>query len=62
MLSNRGQSVYMTKEGGHDLKRVSPDLYAGIGTVIHADGSRETHYVEYRILGIYDDAFKWPHQ
>jgi hypothetical protein len=23
---------------------------------------RETHYVEYRILGIYDDAFKWPHQ
>jgi hypothetical protein len=53
---------YMTKEGGNDLKRVSPNLYAGIGTVIHPDGTRETHYVEYRILGIYDDAFKWPHQ
>jgi uncharacterized protein YlxW (UPF0749 family) len=52
---------YMTKEGGTDLQRISPDLYAGTGTVIHADGTRETHYVEYRILGIYDDAFKWPH-
>jgi cell wall-associated NlpC family hydrolase len=53
---------YMTKEGGYDLKRVSPDLYAGTATVIAAGGTRETHYVEYRILGIYDDAFKWPHQ
>jgi uncharacterized protein YlxW (UPF0749 family) len=53
---------YMTKEGGHDLRRVSPDLYAGTGTVIHGDGTRETYYLEYRILGIYDDAFNWPHQ
>jgi hypothetical protein len=52
----------MTKEGGYDLKRVSSDLYAGTATVIAAGGTRETHYVEYRILGIYDDAFKWPHQ
>jgi hypothetical protein len=52
---------YMTKEGGYDLKRISPDLYAGTATVA-VDGMKQTHYVEYRILGIYDDAFKWPHQ
>jgi uncharacterized protein YlxW (UPF0749 family) len=58
---NADRVYYMTKEGGYDLKRVSADLYAGTATVV-VDGTRQTHYVEYRILGIYDDAFKWPHQ
>ncbi len=53
---------YRTKEGGYDLKRISPDLYAGTATVNADGGTRETHYVEYRILCINDDAFKWPHQ
>jgi len=57
-LSGSGDHWESTSETGK-LKRITPDLYSGYA-VLHKKEGDEKLEMQYRVLGIYDDYFRYP--
>lgn len=57
-ISASGDHWESTSETGK-LKRITPDLYSGYA-VLHEKEGDEKLEMQYRILGIYDDYFRYP--
>ena len=57
-LSASGDHWESAAEAG-DLKRVNPDLYSGYAVLHEKEGDNKLE-MQYRILGIYDDYFRYP--
>ena len=57
-LSASGDHWESTSEAG-DLKRVNPDLYSGYAVLHEKEGDNKLE-MQYRVLGIYDDYFRYP--
>lgn len=57
-LSASGDHWESTSETGK-LKRITPDLYSGYA-VLHKKEGDEKLEMQYRVLGVYDDYFRYP--